>query len=130
MIEDRRAEDLVTECLELPEPQWPAAIDDACARHPQLSAQIRSIFAALSRHGLVGGAATPQTLGEFQLVRRLGQGAMGDVFEALQSSVGRRVALKVVGAGSRFSADSLLRFEREARALASLDHAGIVRVLS
>lgn len=66
-------------------------------------------------------------LGDFHLLRRLGRGAMSEVYLAEQSSLRRQVALKVLK--SRFSADPtyIARFQREAQYAASLVHANIVQ---
>lgn len=68
-------------------------------------------------------------LGDYELVRRLGMGGMGIVFEARQRHVlGRRVALKVLR--SPFASEELSRrFKREVAAVAELDHPGIVPVV-
>jgi len=68
-------------------------------------------------------------LGDYELVRRLGMGGMGVVFEARQRRVlGRRVALKVLR--SAFATEDLAqRFRREVAAVATLDHPGIVPVV-
>ncbi|QDV41373.1 Serine/threonine-protein kinase PrkC [Stieleria neptunia] len=69
-----------------------------------------------------------KTLGDYQLVRELGQGGMGIVYEAEQISLGRRVAIKVLPPNAGFSAHQKLRFEREAKAAAKLHHTNIVPV--
>ncbi len=67
-----------------------------------------------------------RTLGEFRLVREIGRGGMGIVYEAEQEPLGRRVALKVLPAGAALDERLALRFLREARAVARLHHPGIV----
>lgn len=67
-------------------------------------------------------------LGDFVLVRELGRGGMGVVYEARQVSLNRRVALKILPDGLGFSPESLARFEREARAAAALHHTNIVPI--
>ncbi len=69
-----------------------------------------------------------ETLGDFQLVREIGRGGMGVVYEAIQISLGRRVALKVLPMAATFDSRQLRRFENEARAAASLHHTHIVPV--
>ncbi len=70
----------------------------------------------------------PQRLGDFELIRQIGQGGMGVVFEARQISLNRLVALKVLTQklGNRHQFRE--RFEREARAAAKLHHSNIVPV--
>jgi tRNA A-37 threonylcarbamoyl transferase component Bud32 len=70
------------------------------------------------------------TLGDFHLIRELGRGGMGVVYEAVQISLGRRVALKVLPFAATLDARQLQRFENEARAAAHLHHGNIVPVFA
>ncbi len=76
--------------------------------------------------------SVPQLLGDFRLVRVLGQGGMGTVFEAIQESLDRRVAVKVLpldqDAPPQQQAMRVERFRREAEAAARLHHTNIVGV--
>ena len=72
--------------------------------------------------------STPTRLGDFELVRRLGEGAMGVVFEARQVSLNRPVAVKMVRAGLFAGEADLRRFRIEAEAVAHLDHPRIVPI--
>ena len=74
------------------------------------------------------GVSRPERLGDFQLVRQIGRGGMGVVFEAVQKSLGRRVALKVLPSSLLSSDEQLRRFECEARTAAALHHTNIVPV--
>jgi serine/threonine protein kinase len=67
-------------------------------------------------------------LGEFRIVRELGRGGMGTVYEAVQTSLNRRVALKVLGPGLGLTDRAVQRFRREAEAAAKLHHTNIVPV--
>ena len=67
-------------------------------------------------------------LGDFQLVREIGRGGMGVVYEAEQISLGRRVALKVLPFAAALDARQLQRFKNEAQAAACLHHTNIVPV--
>lgn len=69
-----------------------------------------------------------RALGEFRLLRPLGQGGMGQVYLAEQGSLKRRVALKVLKAELAANPVSLQRFVREAETVAQLSHANIVQV--
>jgi serine/threonine protein kinase len=74
------------------------------------------------------GGSVPQRLGEFELVRELGRGGMGVVYGAVQTSLGRRVALKVLGPGLGLTSNAVARFRREAAAAAKLYRTIIVPV--
>src|SRR5262245_49261184 len=67
-------------------------------------------------------------LGDFEIVRELGRGGMGVVYESVQTTLGRRVALKVLGTRLGLTAKALDRFRREAAAAARLHHTNIVPV--
>src|SRR5205823_371448 len=64
----------------------------------------------------------------YQIVRELGRGGMGVVYEALQLSLKRRVALKVVHSDKDEGPEVQRRFQRETRAAALLTHPNIVTV--
>ncbi|MCC7423439.1 MAG: serine/threonine protein kinase [Planctomycetaceae bacterium] len=69
-----------------------------------------------------------EPLGDFQIIRELARGGMGIVYEAVQMSLGRRVALKVLPFAATFDARQLQRFKNEAQAAALLHHTHIVPV--
>lgn len=71
---------------------------------------------------------TGRVLGDYRLLRRLGQGAMAEVYLAEQRSLSRQVALKVLKSNLATDETYLKRFELEARAAASLVHASIVQI--
>jgi serine/threonine protein kinase len=70
----------------------------------------------------------PQRVGEFRILRRVGFGGMGVVYEAVQESLGRHVALKLLPAEAMADPKRLERFKREAKAAARLHHTNIVPV--
>ena len=70
----------------------------------------------------------PRRLGDYRLLREIGRGGMGIVYEAVQESLGRHVALKVLPVNAVFGERRLERFRREARAVAALHHSNIVPV--
>jgi hypothetical protein len=74
------------------------------------------------------GAATPQRLGDFEIVREIGRGGMGVVYEARQVPLNRQVALKVLSGGLGLTPKAVQRFRREAEAAAKLHHTNIVPV--
>lgn len=71
-----------------------------------------------------------ERLGDFEIIRLLGKGGMGEVYEARQSNPDRPVAVKVLNKRLAGDDDSLRRFWKEAEVPANLDHPGIVRIIS
>jgi serine/threonine protein kinase/formylglycine-generating enzyme required for sulfatase activity/WD40 repeat protein len=114
------------------------AIDEYTRRYPDLAVQIRELFPALvmmEEFGSVAGqtregnaGSVPRQLGEYRILREVGRGGMGVVYEAVQESLGRHVALKVLPLHHLMARAHLERFEREARAAARLHHTNIVPV--
>jgi serine/threonine protein kinase len=83
-----------------------------------------------SSAGRLAAAGPPpaEPLGDFRIVREVGRGGMGIVYEAVQMSLGRRVALKVLPFAAALDAKQLQRFRNEAQAAAQLHHTNIVPV--
>jgi serine/threonine protein kinase len=121
------------------------SIEDFVARHPAQAAEIRELFPALLMMENVRPAAGDvtgdmhsapaapgskklQRLGEYRILREVGHGGMGVVYEAEQESLGRHVALKVLLNHSLLEPKQLRRFQLEARAAARLHHTNIVPV--
>jgi predicted Ser/Thr protein kinase len=71
-------------------------------------------------------AHTRTRIGKFEILRLLGQGTMGEVYLARDANLGREVAIKTVLPGSDFGEEGHARFQREARAMAALNHPNIV----
>ena len=72
----------------------------------------------------------PERLGEYRIVRELGRGGMGIVYEAFQESLGRHVALKVIPRHGLLEGKRRRRFQREAQAVAQLHHTNIVPIFA
>lgn len=70
----------------------------------------------------------PQQIGPYRIIRPLGEGGMGAVYEAMQEPIGRRVALKILLPQYAANRDSLQRFFNEARAVNLIEHPSIVQV--
>ncbi len=80
----------------------------------------------LSEPGEGDALPIPERLGEFRVIRRLGMGGVGEVYEVVDPSLGRTVALKVLKARSALHDHLLESFLEEARLAGSLEHPGIV----
>ncbi len=99
-------------------------------RHPDLAPELSNFFAEqdhLRRFAAPEGYPS-RDFGDYGLTRELGRGGMGVVFEAQQKSLGRKVALKMLLAGSLASANDRLRFRNEAESVAALDHPQIIPI--
>ena len=68
------------------------------------------------------------TLGSFQVIAKIGEGGMGEVYQARDTKLDRNVALKVLPEAFTADPDRLARFEREAKVLASLNHPNIAHI--
>src|SRR5262245_57245114 len=110
-------------------------------QYPDLADEIRELFPALvvmeqlkpaaNDHTgpyLTDASRHPERLGDYRILREIGRGGMGVVYEAEQESLGRHVALKVLPASALLDAQRLQRFLREAKAAARLHHTNIVPV--
>src|SRR5947199_7348982 len=74
------------------------------------------------------GPLPVEPLGDFRIVREIGRGGMRVVYEAVQLSLGRRVALKILPFAAALDNRQLQRFQNEAQAAAHLHHQNIVPV--
>jgi eukaryotic-like serine/threonine-protein kinase len=127
-------------------------VEEYEGRYPELAESIRNLFPALILMenldpGSLGvpaspvdrsaatasarvstSAPVPDQLGDYRILREIGRGGMGIVYEAEQGSLGRRVALKILPPGALTNPVQVRRFEREARAAGRLHHTNIVPV--
>jgi eukaryotic-like serine/threonine-protein kinase len=120
-------------------------VADYVARYPELAEPIRRLFPtllvmerlkpladeSLDEYTAVNQgdhASASRQFGDFRLIREVGQGGMGVVYEAEQVSLGRRVALKILPKRLLRDERHKKRFQREARAAARLHHTNIVPV--
>lgn len=109
-------------------------------RHPESAAEIRRVLAsvelmeqmakrrAAKRVPGVAAVRPPERLGDCRILREIGRGGMGAVYEAEQISLGRRVAVKVLPRQFLSDSKSAQRFTREAQIAAQLHHTNIVPV--
>jgi serine/threonine protein kinase len=136
-LDDPAVEDLVSqvvdEFMERRAHGERPAVEEYAARHPAIANLLRQILPALD----VVRFATPEAeavapltgcLGDYCILREVGRGSMGVVYEAEQVSLQRRVALKVLPFAAALDGQRLQRFKTEALAAAHLHHQNIVPV--
>jgi WD40 repeat protein/serine/threonine protein kinase len=116
------------------------SVEEFAHRYPQHADAIREMLPALvlmeqaKTAGEEGKAAVPpavptlRQLGDYRILREVGRGGMGVVYEAQQLSLGRHVAIKVLPSHALLDPRQLVRFQREARSAAKLHHTNIVPV--
>ena len=117
------------------------SLTEYAERYPELADRIQAFFPVMveaeqlvasegfSNTRVAGEGPGPEQLGDYRITREVGRGGMGIVYEAIQESLGRRVALKVLPRHGRATPKLLERFRREARAAARLHHTNIVPVI-
>lgn len=76
----------------------------------------------------IGSQLTAEPIGDFKIVKEIGHGGMGVVYEAIQLSLGRSIALKMLPFAAGLDSKHLQRFKNEAQAAAQLHHTNIVPV--
>src|SRR5262245_4027271 len=119
-------------------------LEAVLTEHPEHADEIRRLFPALAMLGELRSSALSESqsrrstrfeppildgvLGDYRIIREIGRGGMGVVYEAEQLSLSRRVALKVLPFAPILDPRHLQRFQNEARAAASLHHPHIVPV--
>jgi WD40 repeat protein/serine/threonine protein kinase len=115
-------------------------VEEYARRYPHLAVVLRQMLPTLGLLGVsaanglgeppgVAADLTPEApLGDYRLVCEIGRGGMGVVYEAVQISLGRRVALKILPFAAALDAKHLQRFKNEAHAAAQLHHQNIVPV--
>jgi len=106
--------------------------DALLAAHPELAAQLEGCLAGIEfvHRTTKPTAEEPATLGEFRILREIGRGGMGVVYEAEQTSLRRHVALKVLRFGVVADQEAMERFRREAETVARLHHTNVVPIFA
>ncbi|MEM6365210.1 MAG: serine/threonine-protein kinase [Planctomycetota bacterium] len=132
-------EDLFFEALKQSPSDRGTFLDEKCRNQPQQRQRVEALLAAHERPDELldadatanfehDDAATPAAIGDFELIRELGRGGMGVVYEARQKSLKRKVALKVLSSRLGLGSKAILRFRREAEAAGRLHHTNIVPI--
>ncbi|HMN41113.1 MAG TPA: protein kinase [Phycisphaerales bacterium] len=143
-----RVHALFAAAVPLTPPERSALLDKACKEDPELRREVEELLAlddTPSKAGeLTQGAGSdwlaadlaedhgpeqppPSRIGHFAIIREIGRGGMGIVYEAHQDEPARRVALKVIHPGM-IGRGLLRRFRQETRAMAQLRHPGIAQI--
>ena len=135
----RAAKTLLAEALELPADQRTSFLDSRCGDDPALRRELEALLSASDSDGFLDGEprlpgsappaiAAGEVLGPYKIEKKLAEGGMGEVYQAFDDRLGRRVAIKVLPTRVSRNASALLRFEREAKALAALSHPNILTI--
>lgn len=131
-------DEILSEILARPEPEWSPGLEEVCADRPAIAAELRRRFGMLARSGILQaptppvpgfGGCDPDHLGPYRLLRRLGSGGMGLVWLARDESLNRDVAIKMVRPERLFYSNARERFRREVETVARLRHHGCVQIL-
>ncbi|MFM8930637.1 MAG: protein kinase domain-containing protein, partial [Gemmataceae bacterium] len=141
LLNQARLEEVVLAWLEACRAGWAPERSRFLAAYPDLRAELSEFVegqAAVSGAGAElprespGGVPLEElgTLGDFRLIREVGRGGMGVVYEAEQITLRRRVALKVLPFAAALDSRQLERFRNEALAAANLRHDHIVPVFA
>jgi Tol biopolymer transport system component len=113
-----------------------AALEEACGDDPELRREVASILETQSELATTletmplgkGTTLEGQSLGHYQIERRLGEGGMGVVYRARDTALDRLVALKFLAPHLSASPEAKLRLANEAKAASSLDHPNICTI--
>lgn len=113
--------------------QEPLSISELSTQFKLSRSEVEDCVEALQAlHGLIATPAhsdeTPESLGPYRILEEVGRGGMGVVYRAIQPSLGREVAVKVLRQARAEGAHCLERFQREAKIIARLNHPHIVTI--
>ncbi|HMC89885.1 MAG TPA: serine/threonine-protein kinase, partial [Gemmataceae bacterium] len=134
-LRERQLEEILLRYADAREAGQTPDLKEFIGRHAEFAAELEEYFAGLRQLDDVAAPlrelvqpAVARQLGDFRLLREVGRGGMGIVYEAEQISLDRRVALKVLPFAAMLDSKQLLRFKNEAQAAAHLHHEHIVPV--
>lgn len=142
-LDEPRILKAVQEFLLAVEAGEPLSVEAFAKRHPDIEAALTDCLKGwelLHRNGVQDQISNPKqfenpvhqgvALGDFKLLHEIGRGGMGVVYEAVQLSLGRRVAVKILPFAAALDKRHLQRFKNEAQAAAQLNHKNIVPVIA
>jgi predicted Ser/Thr protein kinase len=127
----RRVEEVFRAALDRKEGQRQAFLREACAGDQDLLRHVESLLThstAAMRVPVDAGALAGKTISHYRVVAKLGGGGMGVVYQAEDTKLGRKVALKFLPDVLSRHTDAVSRFQREARAASAINHAHICTI--
>ncbi len=140
MNDDATFEDLVESYLEMFRGGTAPEIGDFAHLHPEYADRLADLLPLMVKmedcaadtrrgHAVSGGGEFPDlSRSDYRLIRKIGAGGMGEVFEATQISLDRKVAVKVLSPSLTSDPAQREQFENEARVIAMLHHPNIVKI--
>jgi predicted Ser/Thr protein kinase len=140
-----RIRDILDSALQLPLDLRDAYLTEACDGDAALRSEVESLIAASEQSAFLDRDPLPsltptlnmtvpytgRTIGNYRVVDRIGEGGMGIVFKAVDSRLGRTVALKIIShpaSPTSSAGEEKRRFFREAKAASALNHPNIVTI--
>jgi eukaryotic-like serine/threonine-protein kinase len=129
--------EILAEALELPAGRRETLLDQRCRGRPELRRELEELLAAAAEEdGFLDrepplpapALAEGELLGPYRIERKLAEGGMGEVYQAFDARLERRVAIKVLPPHLSASPLAVKRFERETKALAALSHPNILTI--
>ncbi|MGH9968893.1 MAG: protein kinase domain-containing protein [Pyrinomonadaceae bacterium] len=139
----QKVKQIFQSAIERPPDERDAFVARACQDNPALRSEVESLISSHDQAGdsieaMAAEAATEmladdrtivgQQIGRYQVLSRIGRGGMGEVFLAQDTSLGRKVALKLLRSDFTRNEERLRRFRQEARAASALNHPNILTI--
>src|SRR5262249_5446517 len=141
----RQVKQIFQVAVELDTVKRAAYLAEACQDAPSLRAEVESLIIALEQSGGLldipdhdlapansaddqGDSLVGESIGRYRILEALGRGGMGEVYKAIDTTLGRELAIKVLPFGLSIDHDRLRRFEQEARAASALNHPNIITI--